>query len=191
MNVALRQPMSLDAFLAWEEAQEFKHEFDGIAPIAMTGVTNTHAFIQRNLTIKVGGPLLGKRCQFAGTDLKVRVGGSIRYPDGLVVCTPQPPGGTIAQDPVVIFEILSKSTSHTDLVIKNREYESVPSIRRYVILEQDRVGGTMFERIDGDWVGHMLRADAVLHMPEIGLAVPVADFYVDVVFPDRPEGTEP
>jgi Uma2 family endonuclease len=113
--------MSVDEFLVWDEGQEFKHEFDGVAPAAMTGGTNTHAFIQRNLAIKIGGRLLGKPCEFAGSDLKIKVGGSIRYPDSLVVCTPQPPGSTIAQDPVVIFEILSKSISHTDLVIKNRE----------------------------------------------------------------------
>ena len=29
MNVALRQPMSVEQFLAWEERQELRYEFDG------------------------------------------------------------------------------------------------------------------------------------------------------------------
>jgi hypothetical protein len=49
-----------------------------------------------------------------------------------------------------------------------------------MILEQDRIGGPMFYRINADWVGHILRADATLHMPEIGLAVPIAEFHIDV-----------
>ena len=37
MNVALRQPMSLEEFLVWEERQEVRHEFDGLRPVAMVG----------------------------------------------------------------------------------------------------------------------------------------------------------
>jgi hypothetical protein len=84
---------------------------------------------------------------------------------------PQTQGSAIAHDPVVVFENLRKSNSHTDLFLENREYEAVPSIRRYVILEQDRIGNAMFYRIDCDCVGHILHADAMLGMPEIGLFV--------------------
>jgi len=45
MNVALRKPMTLEQFLAWEERQELRHEFDGFQPIAMAGGTATHATI--------------------------------------------------------------------------------------------------------------------------------------------------
>jgi Uma2 family endonuclease len=183
--------MSLADFIAWENEQERKHEFDGVQVVAMVGGTGAHARIGRNLAIKVGGPLLGKPCQFFSSDMKIEVAGSIRYPDGFVVCTPVPNGATVVRDPVVIFEVLSKSTSDTDYGAKNREYAATPAVRRYVILEQDRIGGTMFERIDSDWVGHILRPDATLHMPEIGLSVPLADFYIDVAFPEERAGTEP
>lgn len=39
MNVALRKPMALPEFLAWEERQELRYEFDGVQPVAMTGGT--------------------------------------------------------------------------------------------------------------------------------------------------------
>jgi hypothetical protein len=61
--------------------------------------------------------------------------------------------------------------------VKNREYRGTPSIRRYVILEQDFIGATMFERTGDDWVGHVLGAEAVLDMPEIGIAVPLVELY--------------
>ena len=41
MSVAVRRPMTMEAFLAWEEGQELRWEFDGFAPIAMTGGTAT------------------------------------------------------------------------------------------------------------------------------------------------------
>ena len=37
MNVALRRPMTLPEFLAWEERQELRYEFNGFQPVAMAG----------------------------------------------------------------------------------------------------------------------------------------------------------
>ena len=39
MNASLRKPMTLHEFLAWERRQDLRYEFDGLAPIAMTGGT--------------------------------------------------------------------------------------------------------------------------------------------------------
>ena len=90
MNVVLRKPMTLEAFLAWEERQELRYEFDGSQPDAMTGGTFTHAAIQRNLIMALGNRLRGKPCQALGSELKIAVAGSIRYPDGFVVCRRSP-----------------------------------------------------------------------------------------------------
>ena len=83
---------------------------------------------------------------------------------------------------MVIFEVLSDSTARSDLVTRNHEYAATPSVRRYVILAQDEMAGTVFERIDDDWIGHLLAADAVLRMPEIGIEVPLAELYEGVDF---------
>jgi hypothetical protein len=39
MNVALRRPWATELFLAWEENQPLRHEFDGFQPIALVGGT--------------------------------------------------------------------------------------------------------------------------------------------------------
>lgn len=181
MNLALRRSMTMADFLAWESRQDLRYEFDGVQAVAMTGGTAAHSAIQRNLAISIGGRLRGTPCQFHGSDLKVQVAGSIRYPDGLVVCMPLPPGATLVHDPVVIFEVLSDSTAVTDRIVKNREYEATPSVRRYVMLEQDRVAATVFVRDGADWVGHLLTGEAaVLALPEIGLSPPLAELYEGV-----------
>ena len=183
MNVALRVPMTLAEFLDWEDRQELRYEFDGLQPIAMTGGTRAHAEIQGNLAVALKTRLRGKPCRFFGNDLKIEVDGSIRYPDGFVTCTPGAPGDKLALGPVVIFEVLSASTSGIDTVVKNREYAKTPSVRRYIILAQDVMGGTMFERIGDDWVGHILGPDSLIRMPEIDVEVPIAEFYEGVELP--------
>jgi Uma2 family endonuclease len=190
MIAAGRPRMSLAEFLAWEERQALRYEFDGFQPVAMTGGTAAHAAIQRNLAFSIGGRLRGRPCQFYGNDLKIEVAGRIRYPDGFVVCTPVAPQAKLARDPVVIFEVLSDSTGRTDLVTKNREYAATPSVRRYLILAQDEIGATLFERLGDDWVGHVLTADAVLRMPEIDIELPLAELYEGIEFSPDEAGEE-
>jgi len=187
MNVALRTLMTLDEFLAWELRQEHKWEFDGLRPVAMAGGTAEHSALQRNLAISIGGRLRGHSCQFYGSDLKLRTEHSVRYPDGMVVCGPVPRGATYVETPTVVFEVLSPSTSSMDRIEKNREYAAVPSVRRYVMLEQDRVAATVFERSGGDWVGHLLIAGEALVLPEIGLTLPVDELYEGVDLPPPEE----
>jgi Uma2 family endonuclease len=110
------------------------------------------------------------------------VAGSIRYPDAFVVCSPIPRGTKVVTDPVVVFEVLSPTSSTTDRIVKNQEYRDTPSIRRHVMLEQDRQAATVFDRVGDDWAGHVVSGDVVLAMPEIGIELPLAELYEGVSF---------
>jgi Uma2 family endonuclease len=189
MNVALRQPMGLADFLAWEEQQELRYEFDGFRAYAMVGVTRAHAMIQRNLLTALTIRLRGKSCQPFGGELKVEVAGSIRYPDAFVVCTPGAGSQTVVRDPVVIFEVLSESTARVDHVTKNAEYRATASVQRYVMLEQDSQAATVFAREGERWVGSLLTGDVVLTMPEIGIEVPLAELYEGLDIAESPSET--
>jgi Uma2 family endonuclease len=181
MSSALK-PWTLERFLEWEERQELRYEFDGFRPIAMTGGTQGHDVIQVNVVAALHARLRGKPCRVHGSNIKIEVMGSIRYPDAFVTCAPLVPDRTVAAEPVVIFEVLSKSTGHYDLTTKNREYAGTASVRRYVMLEQTRIEATMYMRTgDGiDWIGHLLGPDTILDMPEIGVSVPMAEFYAGI-----------
>ncbi len=50
------------------------------------------------------------------------------------------------------------------------------SIRRYVMLKQAEIGGTMFERIETTGSA----ADAVLHRPQIDVGLSLAELYASV-----------
>jgi Uma2 family endonuclease len=184
MNVAMQKPWTVERFLDWEARQELRHEFDGVRPEAMTGGTFEHDAIQVNLVRALANRLEGKPCRVHGNSLKIRVMDSIRYPDAFVSCTAMQRGATVVHDPVVIFEILSDSTAHTDRMVKNREYAGTESVRCYVMLEQSSVGGMMFSRgaSGGEWVGRILDADAVIAMPEIGVELPIAELYANLDF---------
>jgi Uma2 family endonuclease len=183
MNVAVRKPMTLAEFLAWEERQELRHEFDGSRVIAMAGGTAAHAFIRRNLAAALHSPLRGQPCQFVGSDLKfLTAEGTVRYPDGMVVCSPLASKAKFVETPTIVFEVLSPSTTDTDRIVKAREYEATPSVRRYVMLEQDSAAAVVYARAGEGWTHDIFLADSPLALPEIELEFQLTELYEGVEF---------
>ena len=187
MSFALRKPMTLAEFLVWEEWQELRFEFDGFEPLAMNGGTIGHDQITFNLRKALDARLAGKPCRPLGPNVKIIVDGRVRYPDALVVCRPLSSTATVADDPVIVFEVLSEGTSQIDLIDKNREYRATPSIQRYVILQQTQKAAIVFVRREDGWMSEIVSGDdASLDLPEIGIAVPLHEIYANVELPEAP-----
>ena len=186
MADALTEPMALESFLAWEERQELRYEFDGFRPMAMTGGTYAHAQIQFRLAHALIARL-GAPCRAVGSELKLQTANGIRYPDAFVVCSPVPLNATVAHDPVVIFEILSPSTANDDLGAKKAEYQALPSVQSYIVLQQTHRSAQVFRRVQektpddeksGEWTFEfVVGPDATISLPEIGVTLPLAEIY--------------
>lgn len=184
MSTILRQPMTLGEFLAWDERQELRHEFNGVRPTPMLGPmlgdTYAHDVAATNLKAALGTRLRGTPCRLHGPQLKISAGDRVRYADAFVSCQPYANTDTFARDPVVIFEVLEPDTAGMDRIEKMREYTALPSLRRYVLLEQDRVAATVRERGNAGWATTVLTDAAALLMPEIGIELPLAELYEGV-----------
>jgi Uma2 family endonuclease len=192
MTVPLRQSWTQEEFFAWAGSQEGHYEFDGFLPVGMTGGNLNHAVIMGNLHSSLRDRLRRGSCRPLGPDAGLAtVGNAVRYPDALVTCSPF--DGTALTTPgvIVVFEIVSPNSSRNDRIIKVREYAAVASIRRYVILESTNVGLTVMDRqlADETWRVVTLTNEDTLHMPEIGIDIPVAELYEDVSFPDEAAAT--
>lgn len=174
--------MTLADFLVWEERQALRYEFDGRVAHAMTGGTYEHDAITFNVRRALDQRLDGKLCRPCGPNLKIIVQGKARYPDCLVTCTPIQRGATVIDNPVVVIEVISEDSARTDRIEKVREYQATASIQRYVIVEQRGVGALVLQR-DGDrWHAIAATSGDILAMPEIGIDVPLTDFYAGLEF---------
>jgi len=192
MSVALRKPITVAEFLAWEERQELRYEFDGFEPVAMTGGTIAHDRITFNLQKALDARLAGTPCRPLGPNVKIIADGRARYPDAIVVCRPVSPTATVADDPVVVFEVLSEGSSETDLIDKNREYRATPSIQRYVVLQQTHMAAIVFVRRQDGWLSEIVSGDdAELDLPEIGIAVPLHEVYANAGPSEAPQDGTP
>ncbi len=188
MSAALQKPWTIERFFAWAESRDGRYEFDGTRPVAMNGGSIRHDIIIGNIKSALSARLRGSPCSCHGPVVAVQtIGNSIRYPDALVTCARLSQSARIIPDPVIVFEVISPDSGGRDRIEKLREYAAVPSIRRYVIVESAGIGLTVMHRLAGDDAFTVLPLSAVdtLRLPEIGIEVPVGEFYLDVEFDDE------
>ena len=87
------------------------------------------------------------------------------------------------EKPVIIVEVLSKSTRRKDETTKRRLYQNLPSLQEYVLIEQDIVDVEVCRRSEG-WVSeHYFMGDEVT-FAAIDLTLTVNEIYERVVNDD-------
>ena len=175
MNLVLREPWTVERFLDWEDQQEGKHEFDGTQIIEMTGGSRAHQRIVGNLLRFLEDNLDPGRFD-AIQEMRIDINGKIRYPDIAVVNGTVDEDNKTLHDAVVLFEVLSDDTADRDLGPKLAEYLRLPSIRRYVIVEQRRMSVTSRTRTTSGWTSTELTAGS-LELPEVGVKLPLDAIY--------------
>ena len=176
-----------EEYLAWELRQPIRYELVDGQVYAMGGGTAEHDTIGNNLRGELRTRLRGKPCRPQGPDLKVRAGKDGRYPDALIDCGPRIPGALHAQEPVVVFEVLSRSTVWIDQSLKLRDYDAEPSIRYYILISQDEPRALVYRRDASGSLGiqHAVvlqGMDALIELPELDLEVPFAALYEGLDF---------
>jgi Uma2 family endonuclease len=194
MTVAARRidpdVWSQSRYLAWLETQpETSHfEFDGARPVAMAPATVGHNRIGRNIRDAIGRKLpRGTPCDVYGPDDSIEtVGGALRDPDAFIACSNPPRNVVVVPAPVVVFEVLSPGSTNRrrDEQEKVDEYESVPSILRYVVVESDRIGYQAFWREPGEraWRRDTAEAGIPIALPEFGIELSLDEVYAGIVF---------
>jgi Uma2 family endonuclease len=181
MDTVPAETWTTDGFLAWEDKQEGKHEFDGRDVIPMTGGSIAHQRIVINLCLALMG-LLGDRPLMAVQEMRLRAGSRIRYPDVLVCSGALDQTTRTVTDAVAILEVLSDDTATTDRVEKLIDYAALPSLRCYVLLEQTAVAATLFRREPaGAWIASA-HTGGVLILPGLDITLPLAALYQGLTF---------
>ena len=189
MDNALRESWTQEEFFNWAQGQESRYEFDGFEPVAMTGGNAGHALGIRGLHRALDARLRQGPCQFLGTEAGVEtINKAVRYPDALITWSKFNRADLAIPGVIVVFEVTSPSPSsiRADRIEKVAEYAAVPSILRYVIVETAKIELTVLERTHSDepWRTTILSKEAILQIPELGIEIPVAEIYEDIIASD-------
>lgn len=187
----LRQ-VSIDDYLAGELVSRVKHEYLGGFVYAMSGARNAHNRIAGNLFASLHVMLRGQSCQPYNSDTKIRINlpSHVRfyYPDVSVGCDSNPLDDSFQDRPVVIVEVLSRKTRRIDIGEKRDAYFAIPTLRVYLLVEQECFGVSAYRRSDQEFVQEAyLDRSAILPLPEIGVEIQLADIYEGIELVPEPE----
>jgi Uma2 family endonuclease len=177
--------MSLEEYLAFEEASDAKHEFVEGFVYAMSGAHSRHERIAGNVLAHVWMAARGGSCRVYGSRLKVRAPTNrIYYPDVMSVCTPRDDAGSIVDDPCLVVEVTSPSTSRTDHREKLEAYTRIEALQSYLIVEQNRREVHRWWRdASGGWQHEMLTQRGSIGLPCPSVTLTLDEIYEGVTMP--------
>lgn len=183
------------AYLAWEAEQEERHEFIAGETFAMSGGTDAHATITLNLAIALRSHMRGSPCRVFMNTMKLRVEASDAYfyPDAFVTCAETDRNnGDAKHSAVFIAEILSPSTSAFDRGRKFEHYRKLPDLREYLLVDTERMAADLFRKdATGHWVLYPYAENETIELASIGLDIPVAALYDEVLWEGAREDRSP
>src|SRR5687768_11705327 len=188
MRALKRKPWTLEEYLAFERANEQKHEFFNGDIYLMADACERHNLIVVNTSTILNVQLRQQPCKVYANDLRVRIRlGDYFYPDVVVVC-----GDAKLEDsevdtllnPTLIIEVLSNSTEQFDRGDKFKSYRTLSSLQEYVLISQDEPRIERFARqANGDWLfSETAAVDATVQLPSIGCTLALDDVYAKVLF---------
>lgn len=182
-----RKRLSVDEYLARERRAEVKSEYLAGETFAMSGASRRHGLVTLNVASSLHAQLRDRPCEAFAADMRVRVPVTelFTYPDVVVVCgEPEFLDAEVDTllNPTLIVEVLSPSTADYDRGGKFAHYRTLPSLREYLVLAQDRVHAEHWVRQEDDgWLlTETAEPQAVLTLPAIGCTLSLADAYAKV-----------
>ena len=184
-------------YLALEETAKYKSEYYRGKIYAMAGASLNHNRITRNLTGLLFAALGGRNCEAFAGDMRllIEVEGLYTYPDVMVVCgnpVLAPNSDSTITNPLVIFEVLSDSTSEYDRTDKFELYKKVPTLQNYVLVDQHRAYIQCYRRGEGRiWLVESYNLlDENLNLPALDIELSLKAIYERVEWP-APSSTHP
>jgi len=163
-------------YLEGEKSSETKHELiDGYA-YAMAGASANHERISGNIYRELSVHLKNSSCEPFGSDMKVKIGSNYFYPDVIVDCEFDESQPYYTDSPVIIVEVLSKSTRRIDETTKRLSYVNIPSLQEYMLIEQDFVNIEVVRKTDGWLSTHYFLGDKII-LDSINLTLSVEEIY--------------
>jgi len=174
--------VSFEQFLLLLEMSHTKLEWlDGIA-YAMAGGSFEHSRLANRVGTMLTNALQEKRCVALQSDMLVKapVEGFAAFPDASVVCD-EPimvmhEKNPALTNPAVIVEILSPSTEEYDRGEKFERYKTIPTLRDYVLVSQDRKQIEVFSR-EREWQAAVAVEGEDVVVPSIGVRLAVDEVY--------------
>jgi len=183
-----------EEYLEIEEKAEYKSEYRDGEIIAMTGGTTNHNKITLNLAASLKIALRRKNYDVYIGDVRLWIPRYRQhtYPDVMVI-EGQPiytgTSTTTVMNPILIAQVLSKSTKNYDQGDKFLYYRSIPEFKEYILIDQYQYHVMQYVKTaESQWLFTELQDEsAILSLQTIDFQIELRDLYEQVNFAENNE----
>jgi Uma2 family endonuclease len=143
MNAALRRAMTVDEYLAWGDSQSERQRTElingQVVVLPPERVVHSRVKGSVHLALLQAVKAAGLPCEALPNGPTVRIDEHTAYePDALVYCgEPPATNSMLVANPIIVVEVLSPTTAHSDTSAKLIGYFKVPSVIHYLIIDPD------------------------------------------------------
>lgn len=175
--------MSVEEYLAWEVTGPIQPEYVGgyaFFTRTLEDLTSAHSLIKGNLAAKLYGAAALHQARVLNGQFLLRIGQDFLCPDVMVLPLNAPQHEQYGVSPSLLAEVLSPSSAQNDRVGKYAMYTSIPTLRTYLIAEQNERRVYLYQREGDDWRPQELVEEGEIHIPCLGLSLNLDELYEDV-----------
>jgi Uma2 family endonuclease len=181
--------ISVQDYLEGEKMSEVRHEYLDGEVLAMSDESRRHNRIAFNTARQLDEHLEDSDCEiyFESGKLQIAPLNYFYYPNVVVTCEKADNDESMVTSPRLVIEVLSPSTSATDLREKAVAYRQRKSLREYLILEQNAMKALLWRREKrkqwSQWNRYEIAANEMLELSSIDFRVKLSALYRGVSLP--------
>ncbi len=170
---------SIEAYLAFEEKSEVRHEYYFENLIEMAGTTKLHNQIVFFLTLLFRKGLSQQKFDISSEQVKAFIESEniFFYPD-VMVAHPEENEFYNSQ-PILIAEVLSESTRKFDMIDKFVQYQKIETLQYYLLVEPEKHLIIIYKKTaDKDWQTDTYTSITdVIDLPILQISIALKDIY--------------
>jgi Uma2 family endonuclease len=171
-------------YVALEESSSTKHEYFQGEIYAMAGGSEEHSALAAEVLRVLGNAIGDRPCRAHTSDLRlyVEASGMATFPDASVVCGKLEQHGAspraTALNPMLLVEVTSDSSEEYDTTTKLQSYQTIPSLRDYLVVSHRERRITLHARAsDGSWETRVAIAGGKLTLSSLDTELRVDEIY--------------
>jgi Uma2 family endonuclease len=185
----MREPRRLHRYtyadyVGLEMVSTGKHEFLDGEIYAMAGDSEEHSALAAEMVRLLGNAVGDRPCRVHTSDLRIYVEavGLATFPDVSVICGPlqqhEPSPIATALNPAILVEVTSDSSEDYDTGPKSEYYQTIPTLRDYVIVSHRERRITVHgRRSDGGWESRVAGKGGEVEIASLGVHLNVEEIY--------------
>ncbi len=176
------QRLTINEYLRGEVDATVRHEYVAGQVFALAGGSVRHNRICTRAFVALE-PLVAKQnCESYLADVKLRAGDAVYYPDVMVVCDQSDDDPMVKSAPCLLIEVLSESTARTDRTEKLMAYQSILTLRNYLLVEQNTRRIQLYRRNGLTWRHEIYSGDADIKLDCPNGVIALAQIYDGLEF---------